>query len=51
MKGKSLRSSGGFGRAEPTGKRPFFPLIPMGVWLNDFPLMILQEHAPEGLIA
>ena len=30
---------------------PFFPLIPRGLWLNDFLLMILNESAPEGLVA
>jgi len=48
---KILRGWGAFGRAEPTRKQPFFPLIPRGLWPNHFPLMILNESAPGGLAA
>ena len=46
-----LRGWGALGRAEPTRKQPFFPLILRGLWPNHFPLMILNESALEGLAA
>ena len=48
---KMLRAGAPQGRAEPAGFSAFFPLIPAGFWMNDFPLMILNENAPEGLAA